>query len=324
MNFLKFILIFIFILSSQNSYSKECNPQPKSTFKYFKGKYFLTSKPADFDPCHSSVRFKIPKSKKLPPLVIGIGGGGGRKDAERLMNFLYKNGFATIEFDIYQMNGISNYFEKGNSIKYGNDTRQEMIFPISKQVVEWSFKQKKIDQSRIYVYGISNGATVAANIAAVFDSRKIKAVISDAPTHSGMGMPDDINVPTVLTFGKLDNYGATKENGWRWLWHGRCVMSVKIKDAPLGNTKNCNRDISRFGDTNNENHLIWFEKQKNKGKKINMWFYEDSAHGIYVTDLKFKKQKHKVLDLTFYQNVGGKQSAQKKFANDILNYLNTN
>ena len=91
----------------------------------FKGKYFLTSKPADFDPCHLSVRFKIPKSKKPPPLVIGIGGGGGRKDAERLMNFLYKNGFATIEFDTYQMNGISNYFEKGNSIKYGKTQDRE-------------------------------------------------------------------------------------------------------------------------------------------------------------------------------------------------------
>ena len=318
-----FILIGFFFIN-QNSYAKECNPQPKSTFRFFKGKYFLTSKPANFDPCHSSVRFRIPKSKNLPPLVIGIHGGGGRQDAEKLMSFFYSKGFATLEFDAYKMNGISNYFEQGNSIKYGNDTRQEMIFPISKLIVEWAMKQEKIDRNRIYVYGVSNGATVAANIAAVFDVNKVKAVISDAPTHSGMGMPNNINTPLLLTFGKLDNYGATKEDGWRWLWHGPCVISVSIPYAPKGNTENCNRNVSKFGETNKENHLIWFNKQKAKGKKVDMWFYEDAAHNIYAVDLKFKKQKHKVLDLIFYQNVGGKPSAQKKFSTDVLKYLNSN
>ena len=136
-----FYILIAFFFIDQNSYAKECNPQPKSTFRFFKGKYFLTSKPADFDPCHSSVKFRIPKSKNLPPLVIGIGGGGGRQDAEKLMSFFYSKGFATLEFDTYKMNGISNYFEQENSIKYGNDTRQEMIFPISKQIVEWATKQ---------------------------------------------------------------------------------------------------------------------------------------------------------------------------------------
>ena len=55
-----------------------------------------------------------------------------------------------------------------------------------------------------------------------------------------------------------------------------------------------------------------------------MWFYDDAAHNIYAVDLKFKKQKHKVLDLIFYQNVGGKPSAQKKFSTDLLKYLNSN
>ena len=316
------ILLFsIFLGFVQSSAAKECNPQPKSTFKFFKGKYLLTSKPANFDPCHSSIRFKIPKSKELPPLVIGIGGGGGREDAERLMGFLYKKGFATLEFDAYKMNGISNY--KENSIKYGNDTRQEMIFPLAKQIVEWALKQNKIDRNRIYVYGVSNGATVAANIGAVFDTSKIKAVISDAPTHSGMGMPDNIKTPMILTFGKLDNYGATKEDGWRWSWHGSCRMSVSIPEAPPGNTKSCNRIVSGFKDSNSENHMIWLKKQKAKGKNVDVWFYENAAHGIYVTDLKFQKRKHKVLDITFYSNVGGKPSAQKKFANDILGYLNS-
>ena len=69
--------------------------------------------------------------------------------------------------------------------------------------------------------------------------------------------------------------------------------------------------------------MIWFKKQKAKGKNIDLWLYENAAHGIYVTDLKFQKRKHKVLDITFYSNVGGKPSAQKKFANDILLYLNS-
>ena len=69
---------------------------------------------------------------------------------------------------------------------------------------------------------------------------------------------------------------------------------------------------------------MWFNKQKTNGKKIDMWFYDDAAQNIYAVDLKFQKQKYKVLDLVFYQNVGGKSSAQKKFSSDILNFFNSN
>ncbi len=129
--------------------------------------------------------------QRKKPLVIGVGGGGGKNDAKGAMAFFRDNGFATLEFDSYEMNGISDY--KQNIRAYSNPTRQRMIFPIAVGAVEWALKQDVIDSTRIYVWGISNGATVVANIAGLFDKKQVKAVFSEAPTNGGKwGMPDKL------------------------------------------------------------------------------------------------------------------------------------
>ena len=57
MRFLILILSFTFLFIG-NSFSKECNPQKKTEFKFQRGYFYLASEPAGFDPCHSSVDFK--------------------------------------------------------------------------------------------------------------------------------------------------------------------------------------------------------------------------------------------------------------------------
>ena len=318
---MKVVFLFLLIFFNCNFvFSEDCNPQPKTKFKK-KGHFILSGKPANFNHCHHSVDFKLgfgsDRSQKWP-LMIGVGGGGGKIDAMRAMFFFRKNGFATLEFDAYEMNGISDY--RANKMFYGNATRQEMIFPIAVGAVKWAKKQKNIDTSRIYIWGVSNGATVVANIAAVFNKKQIKSVFAEAPTNVGMGMPDEPKVPLVLIFGKKDNYGSIKKDGWRWLDKTLCRKNIYIKSAPKGNTFRCNK----FKNKNllTESHQSWFQKQKKKNKDIQMWFYEDAAHGIFAR--KFNLNSFVTNPRTnqkWYTSSGSADYIKEKYKKDLLQYI---
>jgi len=320
-----FSIVFCFIYS-QSAFAKECNPQSPTTFIFKKEiqYFYISGNVATFDPCHKSVDFKNIDKKKKKPLVILIHGGSGKKDTGQISSFLRSNNFATLELDAYQMNGITDYNQSNNSRKYSNATRQRMIYSAFKGAVDWSMKQEGIDSSRIYIYGISNGATVAANLAAVYDQSIIKAVISEGPTHSGMGMPDEIKTKLILVFGKLDNFGATKKDGWRWIFRSPCFMSISIEDAPKGNTFNCNT-TTQSGDGLVENHITWFNKQKKKNKNIEIYYYDDAAHGIFhpgglkISSMVFKRKEK---EITIYWNTGAKPEALKKFKKDLLTFVN--
>jgi hypothetical protein len=70
------ILVFISILFSKNLISAEqldCLKDIKApeVIKNEKGFYILKGKPLNFDPCHSSVRFKVPNLiQSLPYLFL--------------------------------------------------------------------------------------------------------------------------------------------------------------------------------------------------------------------------------------------------------------
>jgi poly(3-hydroxybutyrate) depolymerase len=311
-----FIFCLVFLFSKV--VFAECLPQSKTQIVKQRGYFVLSGNPANFDPCHSSVEFKTGRNlKEKKPLVIGVGGGGGKNDAKGAMAFFRDNGFATLEFDPYEMNGISDY--KQNIRAYSNPTRQRMIFPIAVGAVEWALKQDVIDNTRIYVWGISNGATVVANIAALFDKKQVKAVFAEAPTNAGMGMPDNLKTSLVLIFGKKDNYGSIKKDGWRWLDTTPCFKSISIVGAPTGNTTVCNSNSNRQSFT--ENHNSWFEKQKNKKADIQIWFYEDAAHGIFNPRLDWNSTRTTPTGVTFYSNEGATNDVKEKYKKDLLKYI---
>lgn len=137
------ILVFISILFSKNLISAEqldCLKDIKApeVIKNEKGFYILKGKPLNFDPCHSSVRFKVPKSNSKPPLFIFVHGGGGFHDNMMAFNLFYENGFAVLGYDAFEPNGIS----KNMNSSIGNSQRQEMIFAATVGAMEWALKQK--------------------------------------------------------------------------------------------------------------------------------------------------------------------------------------
>jgi dienelactone hydrolase len=313
------LLISIFISTNLSAAEPlECLQGAKApeVIKNDKGFYTLKGKPLKFDPCHSSVRFKVPTSSTKPPLFIFVHGAGGFRDTMRLFNIFYENGFAVLGYDAFEPNGIS--INMNSSVS--NSQRQEMIFSATVGAMEWALKQKEIDTKRIYLYGISNGATVVVNLAAMFDKNQIKAVFSEAPAHAGMGMPDDIKVPLVLIFGKEDTYGTPASNPeLRWLAHGPCKLNVYIPGSPKGNSFNCNANSS--ANLNGENHLAWYEKQKNKNKDIQIWFYDDAAHGIFNGELR--QQTRSTPDGgKFNAPEGSKIEVKAKYLNDLFEYIN--
>ena len=78
MRFLILLLSFTFLFIG-NSFSKECNSQKKTEFKFQRGYFYLASEPAGFDPCHPSVDFNTGSDfSQKKPLVIGVHGGGGK------------------------------------------------------------------------------------------------------------------------------------------------------------------------------------------------------------------------------------------------------
>ena len=282
------------------------------------GFYTLKGKPLNFDPCHSSVKYQVPKTNLKPPLIIFVHGAGGFRDNSAALNLFYKNDFAVLAYDAFEPNGIRGNMNSSTS----NSQRQEMIFPATVGAVEWALIQKDIDTKRIYLYGISNGASVVVNIAAMYSKDKIKAVFSEAPAHAGMGMPDDIKAPVVLIYGKEDTYGSPANNpGLRWLVNGPCRLNVYIPDAPRGDSYNCNsiKNSSTIG----ENHLKWYEKQKNNSKDIQMWIYDDAAHGIFLGDLR-QQIRTTAGGHQFSAPLGSKNYVKEKYLKDLLNYINSN
>ncbi len=231
-----------------------------------------------FDPCHSSVSFKIPPAdggSKKPPLLIAVHGGGGRADADAITDAFYANGMATLIFDAYKHNGVPP--------RTGNAYRQMMLYKVALQAYQWALTRGDIDVERIYLYGISNGASVVINLASIVDPKHVKGVFSEAPTPVGIGYPWEIQVPVLIAFGKEDDLAA-RVGQRRWMISDPCRFNVKSSEAPNGTADQCSQ-TSPSGSMMTT--LQWAEKVKVKNNsKLEIQYFDEVAHGAFLGPLK--------------------------------------
>ncbi|MGH8223495.1 MAG: alpha/beta hydrolase family protein, partial [Woeseiaceae bacterium] len=113
-----------------------------------RGFFVLDGPFAEFEPSHSSVEIWMPKGdKKAPILVYAHGGAGYREDDRARVEMFRRNGFATISFDSYVMNG----FDDWNFVtrKVANSGKQSMIWGIFKGAVEYAAKSDDWDNRNI-------------------------------------------------------------------------------------------------------------------------------------------------------------------------------
>ena len=250
---------------------QECRPEliKKPTKKGMK----VVGELSGFDPCHQSVTIKISQGGVNNQLFISIHGGGGKKDSTAITDEFYKMGFSTLIFDAFEMNGIY------GSSPIGNSSRQKMLFRITSQAYDWVVQNPKLNPDSIYIYGVSNGASVALNLASIVSGDNVKGVIAEAPTPVGIGYPNTISVPALIVFGKLDDFAAPKGKK-RWEVSDPCRFVSFFSEAPIGTAKTCSKK------TPNGKMLTtieWVNRVKFKDKgSIEVEYIDDVAHaGFY-------------------------------------------
>jgi dienelactone hydrolase len=276
------VVLSIFMLVNLSSVSNaeilknlDCNPQAiKSPIQ--KG-LAIVGELSGFDPCNSSVELFKPNTTDNPPIVIVAHGGGGKRDAQNITREFQKLGFGTLIFDAYEMNGIP-------LGRIGNASRQMMILKTTYAAYEWILKRSDFNTSAIYFYGISNGASVVINIAGMVDKNHVKGIISEAPTPTGIGYPNEISIPIQIIFGELDDLGAPVGKK-RWEIQDLCRISVSFDFAPKGTSKDCNYKTADKS-KRSISTIDWTKSViKTQSSFIDIVFIENMAHGGFTKEL---------------------------------------
>jgi len=210
-------------------------------------------------------------------VVLSVHGGGGRSDADAITREFSRAGMATLIFDAYKLNQVPP--------RTGNAYRQMMLYKIALQAYEWLQARTEVDTERIYLYGISNGASVVLNLAAVVDPRRVKGVFSEAPTPVGIGYPWMVRVPVLLAFGQLDDLGA-RVGQKRWMISDPCRFAILYAEAPKGTAELCSQQNPNGTMLTT---LEWAEKVRlEHGARLDIRYFDDVAHGAFLGPLKIQ------------------------------------
>ena len=272
-----------------------------------------------FDPCDPSVKFRIPDGAKKPPLIISVHGGGGIQDVLRSSDVFYREGFASLAFDAYSMQGIRGRDFKFWGFSVTNEARQRMIYATAFAAYKWAIQRDEIDTKRVYLFGISNGATVVANLAAVVNSDHVKGIIAEGITPIGIGLPDKVAVPILLAFGKLDNFGNPDPNGKRWELVGPCRLNILFPDAPQGTSRYCSGASNSGGQT--PSPQSWAERIKSGGGIVEIVFFDDMAHSAFAGPLTIRVTTWNSGE-KFGASIGATESARAEFLKSIKDFIN--
>lgn len=267
----------------------ECRPAPADVARLVEvrpGLHTVDGPLAEFDPCHRSVQFSMPgffadRLGDKPPLMIIVHGGNGPGAAEQeMVRRMNARGVATLLFDAYEMNRFNyrgtNLFLTGAT----NESRQRMIFKAALGAYEWARQNTRIDDSRIFIHGLSNGGSVAMNMAAVVNPTHVKAVFAEGPSPNGIGMPDKIQVPLKLVFGKIDNYGGKTPDDWMYTRTDPCSHNRLSPLAAPGTAQRCSLWANPQALTISPQ--VWGEQRQAEGHPVEFWFYENAAHGLLM------------------------------------------
>jgi hypothetical protein len=92
------------------------------------------------------------------------------------------------------------------------------------------------------------------------------------------------------------------------------LLNVVEFTHPNGTSKTCNAAVNPFGLT--QSVFSWFEQQKSKGADIDIWFYDNAAHGMFLGPLQKNMITYGV-DLRRFAWVGGDPSAKNKLLDDV-------
>jgi len=315
MNKLIAFLLLIFVSFLCNA--EDCNPQAKDVAKLdaISATWFTVNGPlAEFNFCDSSASLDFPFGADKPPLMILVHGGGGRgRDTEMAAYNFRRLGFATLLFDSYRMNNFTQGYQFF-SLQVTNEARQRMSLKVTKTAYEWALKSERIKNKKIYLWGVSNGASVAVNLADIADSSFLKAIFAEGLPPNGIGLPEKFDIPIYLAYGELDNYGTRIEaNQLQWTRDGFCDENTELVELINRNSLQCNAKIN--SEKMYESTQSWYDRVKGNGQPIQMKIYSDAAHDFFLNGpLKGTNVKNGKL---VGANLGASNSARNHYLEDI-------
>ncbi len=287
-------ILVLSLLTCSFSYAqishKDCRPEQKGSaiLAELRPQIFtVRGKLSGFDPCDPSVRFRLPAGGALAPLMISVHGGGGIKDVQALDQAFHEKGIATLVFDAYEMQGFTGRPSLFWSRQVRNEAKQRMLLATAWAAYQWALNRPEIDTRRIFLFGVSNGAAVVANLAAMVDPAHVRGIIAEGITPIGLGLPDKTLVPLLLAFGRLDNFGAAQDDMWRWRLTGPCRINIAFELSPPGTSQRCSE---------NQPHgaiptpLQWVDSISAVSAPIEVVYFEDMAHNAYYGPLTIRKR----------------------------------
>jgi dienelactone hydrolase len=291
------LFVFVLILYAAGCNAESTEPTSPTTpeLKEVGSRgWFTTLAPfAEFDPDNPFVEIWIPSGdRKAPVMVYAHGGAGFREDDRARVLMFRRHGFATISFDSYEMNG----FDDWNFVtrKIINAGKQNMIWGVFRGAVEYAATEDRWDSRNIFLYGASNGARVVLHSATELPN-PIRGVIAEAPTANGYPI-GDINIPTIIPFGKRDTWAGRSETDYIWT---RTYPSSPISLEQL------------------------VTSLQEKGRPIRITFYENAGHSFHEGPLR-QVTRGRANGISFTAYEGADEEALIQYERDIFAFVNRN
>ena len=259
-----------------------------------RGFFTLLGPYAVFDREHPSVEVWAPgHNTKAPVVVYAHGGAGYREDDRARVEMFRRNGFATISYDSYEMNGFDDW--QFVTRKITNSGKQNMNWGIFKGAVEYAAKSGKWDNQNIFLYGGSNGGRVVLYAGSEIGNEQIRGIISEAPAGSGFTL-GDYDIPTIIPFGALDTWAGKSDTDYVW--------KRTYPNSPVSIES-------------------WVNSLREKGRPVKFIFYENAGHLLFEGPLeKVTVKRGNTVAFTAYQGAG--EGVLEQYEKDVMAFVKSN
>ncbi|MDJ0917199.1 MAG: hypothetical protein QNJ05_05495 [Woeseiaceae bacterium] len=257
--------------------------------------WYTTQPPfAAFDADHPSVEIWVPKGDSAAPIIVYAHGGAGfREDDEARVEMMRRNGFATISFDAYVMNGLDDW--QFVSRRVTNAGKQNLIWGVFKGAVDYALQSDDWDNRGVFFYGGSNGGRVVLYAGSQMSDDRVRGIISEAPAATGFEL-GDYSIPTIVSFGALDTWAGKSKTDFVWT---RTFPSspVSIKD--------------------------WVDSRRAAGRPVELMLYENAGHLLFDGPLEeVTIRRGNEIAFTAYKGAG--EGVLDKYEHDIVDFVSRN
>lgn len=256
-----------------------------------RGFFALDGPFAEFDPNNLHVEVWTPDgSSKAPIAVYAHGGAGYREDDRARVEMLRRNGFATISFDSYDMNGFDDW--QFVTRRVSNGGKQKMIWGVYQGALEYAKGHDGWDNRNIFLYGGSNGGRVVLYAGTEAADPRIRGIISEAPAATGFPL-GDLTIPTIIPFGSLDNWAGKAETDFVW--------TRTYPNSPIS-------------------IQAWVSSMQEQERPVEFIFYEDAGHLLFAGPLKeVTVRRGEKVAFTAFEGAG--EGVLEQYERDVMAFV---